>query len=235
MRTCSVARIAYYLPDDKDIVNKAYWSEVMIWLQTCCQRSRESFTQATKPFVTEILLFEEFRYRFEPGWRPQYGWEAMLAEYINFAQYWARSSYWPERPWSIKNFPQQPQSFSIFPKFTTLQERLNDPSIVQYRFHSAKLRTLLKAFPDILRCPRVWRKCMTADTLDISISQAIRAKKIWKKPPLENFEFEISKRCVPLASAAAAKHFGHRRIDLHIGEGHWASSAAAVMIWPGWQ
>jgi len=186
-----------FTPSDQEDPDQHSWSELGVWLQSCENGNMESLEWNISPYIAEVLLFREFRYRFDPAWQPEESSYKNLREYIHFARHWARHSYWNERPWRVQNFPRQPRSPFIFPKFTTLTERINDPSFKSYQFHSAKLRALLGAFPDILRSPLAWRRCMVNEMRDIPIKEAVEIaleeKNSWTEPKLKDFEFEIRK------------------------------------------
>ena len=187
---------SYHPPNQKDD-DETFWPEEFWWVQSCCDANVDSPKRNTLPYITEIRLFREFRYRFDPRWSPEKSAEDNLREYIHFARPWARKSCWMERPWRIKNFPQQPRTRFMFPNCTTLAERLNDHNFQYYQFLSAKIRALLKAFPDILRSPSVWRQCMINQMRDISIKEAVKiallGRSSWQEPVLEDFEFRIQK------------------------------------------
>lgn len=147
------------------------------------------------PTVIEVALFREFRFRFDPTWRPMTSFARDLNEYGRCASQWATKSLWDGRPWRLQNFPQQPRSAFIYPQFENLTDRINDPSFKMYQFLCAKTRAVLKAFPDILRSPLIWLNCMGDQSPGVSISEAIemalQAKRAWKEPKSKDVDIEI--------------------------------------------
>lgn len=149
------------------------------------------------PYITDLFLLREFRYRFDPTWRPETFSEESLKEYIHFASPWADATEWDLRPWSVTNFPKPPRSAFVFPQFKNLEQRKSDPSYQNYQFTCSKIRALFKAFPDILRAPVVWRRCMGINHQHSSIAKAVKralkGKRQWREIPQEHIEFEIRK------------------------------------------
>ena len=184
-----------FVPENQVNHDETYWPRQRLWLQCCVNGGRHSDDRNKLPHITEALLFREFRYRFDPTWRPEESLNKHLRDYLHVARHWAKSAYWTERPWRISNYPKSPRSSFLT---TTLEERINDPTFKSWQFHSAKLRALLKAFPDILRSPRTWCRCMTNEMRDSPIKEAVeialRAKKHWIESILDDFEYEIRSR-----------------------------------------
>ena len=149
---------------------------------------------AYRPHITDLLLLREFRYRFDPTWKPEISEEPNLTEYIHFVRPWANADNWNNRPWSMQNFPKAPRSAFIFPKFKNLEERKADPAYHEYQSTCAKIRALFKAFPGILRAPGVWRRCMRRVTIGDAVKIAGGARKKWRGVPSFNFEFQLRKR-----------------------------------------
>jgi len=113
-----------------------------------------------------MLLFTEFRYRFDPKWRPEPSPNHALARYLQCARHWATGRYWSFRPWRLCNFPRPIRSESV--------SKCNDQDLVHgssndnpafwtHQTLSAKIRTLLKAIPDILQSPSKRHQCMVLD------------------------------------------------------------------------
>jgi hypothetical protein len=153
-------------------------------------RGRDTY----RPHITDLLLLQEFRYRFDPTWHPETSEEPNLAEYVHFVTPWANADNWNNRPWSMQNFPKAPRSAFIFPKFKNLEERKADPAYHEYQSTCAKIRALFKAFPGILRAPGVWRRCMRRVTIGDAVKIAAGGRKKWRGVPSFNFEFQLRKR-----------------------------------------
>jgi hypothetical protein len=185
-------------PDDGQGSADAWWPTSII-ISDCLKNSNmdRQKQRSLSPSALEVAFFREFRYRFDPGWRHTTSFSESLIEYGRFARHWAAKSLWNERPWRLQNFPLQPRSAVIYPQFADVKERINQPSFKLHQFLSAKMRGLLKAFPDVLRSPRTWIHCMGDKSPSPSMSEAVelalQAKKVWKEPALQLLDFEIRK------------------------------------------
>ena len=173
------------------------WWPISLTLTDCLKNCKLNWRkeESLPPSTIEVASFREFRYRFDPTWRPISSFGECLTEYGRFARHWARKSLWNERPWRFENFPRQPRSPFIYPQFADMSERVNQSSFKQHQFLCAKFRAVLKAFPDILRSPRTWLRCMGDKSPGPSISEAIeiatRGKNVWKEPAPRQLDFEI--------------------------------------------
>jgi len=98
----------------------------------------------------------------------------------------------------MENFPKAPGSSFVFPEFKNLNERKFDPAYLDHQFTCSKIRAIIKAFPDILRAPGVWRRCTRTNHAQQSafaeaVRSAVEGKCRWKDVPRKHFEFEIRK------------------------------------------
>lgn len=142
----------------------------------------------------ELILFKEFRYQFNPSWPATKTFEDDVQEYANYARYWATYALWPHRPWRLRNFPVPPRS-TISNPYTNESEAAEDQyDYDTYQFRCSRLRAIIKAFPEILRAPSTWRRCVINKKGQMSITEAAmlasQAALTWMAMD-GPFEFEI--------------------------------------------
>ena len=154
-----------------------------------------SARKTCSPHIIDLLLLSEFRYRFDPTWRPEDSQKRKLEEYVRFATPWADSEKWNDRPWAMQNFPNAPWCAFLL---KTLELRKGEACYQAYQSTCTKIRALLKAFPQILRAPEVWRRCTIVShrhsTLAEDVKIALKGKEEWRESPQKDCKFQIQKR-----------------------------------------
>jgi hypothetical protein len=140
--------------------SRAYmdWTHTLPWYQACLRwdpdlqgEERDNMS----PSMSEMVLFREFRYRFDPCWSPKENKEAELIEYFRIAKAWF--PYWYERPWRPNNFPVQPESEFAKGHLDSDYSVSNCwRDLKSYRTHCAKLREIFKRCPQAFLCPEMW-------------------------------------------------------------------------------
>lgn len=146
----------------------------------------------TCPLTVDMISYKEFRYRFDYAWGSPSTPLQERNEYISFAQYWAKAGVWSARPWALHNFPIPVRNSESNPYAGEFDKRDDECSFAEHQFQCAKIRSMIKVFPDILRSPNDWRRCMSmkAKTLWDVKKAAIKASTSWKKK-LDRFEYVI--------------------------------------------
>ena len=149
------------------------------------------------PHLTDLLLLREFRYRFDPNWRPEACYDRKLEEYIQFVTPWADSGKWNDRPWAMQNFPKPPRFTFVAPNLRSLSEWKKDCFYRAYQSICAKIRALCKIFPQILRAPEVWRRCMMVSHRHSTLAEDVKIaleKEGWRESPQKDCKFQIQNR-----------------------------------------
>lgn len=144
----------------------------------------------------ELILFKEFRYQFDSSWPPTRTEQEDIKVYSSFARYWATThATWQDRPWRLQNFPLPPRCSISNPHADEHDLREDEFDLAEYQNRCSKLRAVIKAFPDILRSPKVWHQCVTSKRNRKSIAEvvgmALSAAKIWEESKETKVGFEI--------------------------------------------
>jgi hypothetical protein len=159
---------------------------------------------ALSPAQTELILFKEFCYQFDPSFR-QSSPEEHLRVYTSVAWAWADSiDQWNGRPWAERNFPAPPHSceanLTVEDKFVYKGMRsLLDSRYYRYQYRCQKYRALFRALPKLLFSRPIWRTCMRnlrndtiSETVEVASKAVLKSKK--KTGPIELEFYRISPR-----------------------------------------
>jgi hypothetical protein len=72
----------YFVPADQELRDdERYWPEQLLLSQSNANGNINSTSRNVPPHIAEIMLFREFRYRFDPAWRREESLEKKLQEY----------------------------------------------------------------------------------------------------------------------------------------------------------
>jgi hypothetical protein len=112
------------------------------------------------PIEIEKILFCEFRYRFDHSWVPKSSPGCQILEYLDYAQRWATHSNWSRRPWRLEGFPDPPRNSITSSYLGGENENEDNYAFERYNFECTKIRGIIESFPDILRSPGTWIRCM---------------------------------------------------------------------------
>lgn len=157
------------------------WQLILPWYQACLRWDpdlRGERRVNVSPSMSEMVLLREFRYRFDPLWRPKGTVESEMQEYIRIAKFWF--PYWDQRPWRPCNFPLPPRPLHVHShKRLEVSNRWRE--LEKYWILCAKLRKLCKLFPQALLSPEMWMSCMRN-----SVGQTIEVDSPFKHTPLKS-------------------------------------------------
>jgi hypothetical protein len=169
-------------------IGHLWWDSVIHWAHELCYRFHA--------IDVELILFKEFRYQFDSSWPPTRNKEDDIKVYSSFARYWATTQLvWKERPWRLQNFPLPPRC-SISNPYTDEDDLREDEfDLAEYQHQCSKFRAIIKAFPDVLRSPKTWIRCLSRRRKRKSISEVIQialsAAQVWEESNATEIGFEI--------------------------------------------
>jgi hypothetical protein len=144
----------------------------------------------------ELILFKEFRYQLDSSWPPTRTKQKDIKVYSSFARYWATThAVWQNRPWRLQNFPLPPRCSISNPHADEDDLNEDEFDLAEYQNQCSRLRAVIKAFPDILRSPKIWRQCVTSKRNRNSITEAVEialsAARVWEELKETEVGFEI--------------------------------------------
>ena len=154
--------------------------------------------ESLRPLEVEIILLKEFRYKFDPNWKPTqaFSFDEDCKEYLSIAQYWANPLSWKHRPWRISNSPRQPPPLGIVDDIIGAQQALPEDGLEEHRLQCSRICAVFKAFPDILLSPGAWTRCLLdghARSINDTRLIALKAARIWKGPLSREKSFSFIK------------------------------------------
>jgi hypothetical protein len=164
-------------------------------------KSREGISPSEiRPVTVEVRLLDQFLYRFDPNWTPSRGIEKEdIAGYSKIARNWLYAGNWDKRPWELEQLPALPRCLITNPYASHDQKKRSTDELHGYRVHCARIRAVMRAFPDILCFPDTWQRCVEwkAVTFDgavkLATNEAVKFEgKEWKFD-LPNVRFIIGK------------------------------------------
>ena len=162
----------YFCPPNLKAYSKDYWPKSIVWA-TACSRWDDALAvsgrDVLRPSVMDMILLREFRYHFDRNWTSKRDLQYEMGEYFKIACHWVND--WGLRPWGLSNLPLRPRSSATD---SILQTKHSKAKFDIYQSHCAKLRKVLKIFPDILLVPRLWREYI-ADETEMPI-EAVRSR-----------------------------------------------------------
>ena len=191
-----------------------FWHNGSIWSDAGCRWDTEKcyfhMPSTLRPSTIEMMLLHEFRYRFDPTWRPRGTDQEDTLEYIRIARHWATERLWGQRPWKISNFPSQPRSLIACPCATAEDKAKVARQMKDYRSQSYRIRAVLKAFPNILRSPDMYCICSDIEDRELVVMTARDANVRWTEPILRKEMFRITK----FDEKIDVQLVGHRKYNL---------------------
>jgi hypothetical protein len=125
----------------------------ILWNQFYSRWKLPKAPKRLSPLATDMAFFKEFRYRFDPSWRPVSS-EEELCIYGNVVRQWTTPEVWQLRPWRGANFPQQPRW-----RFIEMVHQITEEDQRGYETHQGRcgaIRRALKKYPRMLLCPDEW-------------------------------------------------------------------------------
>jgi hypothetical protein len=91
-----------------DEIGFRYWADKLsLQLGSYCRDSLSQRFSELRPIIMEMMLLDNFRFRFDPKWRRPWGTDKEeVLQYARIAGRWKGSkSDWNRRPWRIRNLP----------------------------------------------------------------------------------------------------------------------------------
>jgi hypothetical protein len=178
------------------------WQGILIWL-AACSRWDPLFCPhryaRLNPITVEIIFLREFRYKFDPNWRPRGTEDEEYSEYFQIARHWKDAQNWVQRPWAAHNFLFPPKLLNNDPHATPLEKAIALREFRDYQLRCRKLRAVLVAFPDILRDPSTFVWCFKRLSLSLPtvISFAVSGRRRWIEPTKRELIVQLVKchRC----------------------------------------
>lgn len=145
----------------------------ILWSESL-RRWEISDKQNVRPILIEITLFKQFRYEFDPSFRPPRTHDEDIRQYAITARYWAGPLNWPYRPWRLQNFPLPPRCSVSNPYANEYDAAEDQLDYETYQFRCRRLRAVIKAFPNILSSPGTWHRCFLSKRGKLPISDAVK-------------------------------------------------------------
>lgn len=121
------------------------------------------------PYKIDMVLFWEFRYRYDPNWRPYNTIEEETREYIPALLSWAKEELWEKRPWATNNFPMQPKCYITEPHANNQLQSRSYERVAEYQSECRLLRRLLKRHPGILSNPSLWLQLHSKRQMEVAV------------------------------------------------------------------
>lgn len=146
----------YSATTERSLRLKRHHFEALTWAEIVAKWGRNG-TLPTSPLETDLLLYTEFRYRFDSLWEGPFSDLEWRNEYLSYSKYWASSVLWEYRPWRLRCFPCLPRN-SVSNPFGHKKED-DECEFKRYQEQCSYLRSIIKIFPDILRAPATWNAC----------------------------------------------------------------------------
>jgi hypothetical protein len=188
----------HFYPPNSKAESPEHWPRLLIW-ETACRRWNYNLSisdrEVLAPLMSDMILLEEFRYRFDRNWTPKGDLMDETRKYCRIATSWVTSqTIWQSRPWSLGNFPPQPRSSAADP----LSHGRTTDDMVEFDIYQScctRLRRILKVCPAALSSPALWQKCFS--TILESNAQEMEATMkehepiFLGEPPQDDFEFVL--------------------------------------------
>ena len=200
------------------------WQSILIWLATCSRWDRSfcphNYTRFS-PITVDMILLREFRYRFDPTWRPRQTEDEEYFEYFQIARHWRDPQIWEERPWALLGFLFPPRLLNKNPHATPLEKATALREFRDYRLRCRKLRAAFVAFPNILRDTSTFILCSRKISLSLRtvVGFAVSGRRRWIEPPKDGLIMQLIKcqRCfhVELNMALSAVRSAHPCFQTH--------------------
>jgi hypothetical protein len=163
-RTYVGEEYGYFCAPDEKAASERYWPHTLLWGRACARWDPQLTPEdrgRLRPCFSDMILFREFRYRFDPTWSPRSPNRTVqmeLDEYFQYARCWTDASLWNERPWRLCNFPHQPRCLTTTPSSSCSDWRQCMNELTFYQTQCAQIRAVLKSFPSILSMPNYWQR-----------------------------------------------------------------------------
>ena len=141
-----------------------YWSDKFSCLQldSYCRDSLSQRFSELRPIMMEMMLLDNFRFRFDPKWRRPWGTDKEdVVQYARIAGRWKGSkSDWNRRPWRIRNLPSFTGCLITNPYQAVEAKKGSVLCLQEYVDWCQQTRRVMEIFPDILYNPRTWGMCI---------------------------------------------------------------------------
>ena len=184
----------YFCAPDETADANDWWPQALLWVKACAAwdlRLAPKSRNGLRPCMADMLVFREFRYRFDPTWCPKRTLQRELDDYFQCAGCWTDSKLWDKRPWRICNFPFQPRCLATSPLTSGAEVSQMWNELASYQNRCATVRAALKAFPCILQAPHFWGN-FDLDEEGVgpkgAALLAAQAKLSWQGAPGRSFE-----------------------------------------------
>jgi hypothetical protein len=146
------------------------------------------FFSELRPVMLDMMLLDNFRFRFDPKWRRPWGTDKEdVAQYAAIAGVWIRRSrdVWESRPWRFCKLPVFPGCL-ITNSYLLANARSDSIlSLQEYVDRCQLLRRVMEIFPDILYDPISWQDFMRVQINPRydPLSAARYAQRLWSLYP----------------------------------------------------
>ena len=177
-----------------------YWSDRFsrLQLEAHCRDSLggQRFSEL-RPVMLEMMLLDNFRFRFDPKWRRPWGTDKEdVAQYAAIAGVWFRRSRhdWESRPWRICNLPAFPGCPITNPYLAAYARSDSILALQEYVHRCQQRRRVMEIFPDILYDPISWQDCMRVQISPRhdALSAARNAQRLWSQFPSMQDQLDLT-------------------------------------------
>jgi hypothetical protein len=159
-----------------------------------------------RPVTVELRLLDQFLYRFDPNWAPSRGIEKEdISRYYKIARNWLCFGNWDKRPWGLESLPAFPRCLITNPHASHDQKERSTVEMHRYRFHCARIRAVMRAFPDILCEPDTWQRCVEWKAITFNGAVKLATNEAVKFAGKER-NFELNERFVIAKQPLAGDH-----------------------------
>ena len=186
-----------FAPPDCRSSSPEIWPNAILWAYSSARWTpgkTSAVWNTFRPSTSDQIFYDEFRSRFESGWRHLQNDSEGLNHYISVARHWVDSGLWNSRPWRACNFPLQPRGFETAQNISESEQKRCIETLAAYRNHSAKLRAVIKAFPSILSSPQSWVCCVLEDeslSVQAAVVVAKEAYRTWTERKAQDETFYL--------------------------------------------